>query len=145
MIANKIPRMATSTNDDPGSGPRPETQGRNTCRISEFCSRAMSAALVRGPARRPPQPPKTPRAAPCSIHSRDRLALRWEPLADGKSVHFRTYPRNKSRRPARCELAGVLIEEAAAFKAKVEQVAPSRTTLIRDPAISVEGAEKWLS
>jgi hypothetical protein len=57
MIANKIPRMATSTNDDPGSGPRPETQGRNTCRISEFCSRAMLAALVRGPARYPPQPP----------------------------------------------------------------------------------------
>jgi len=42
-------------------------------------------------------------------------------------------------------LAGTLIEEAADFKAKVEEVAPSRTTLIRDQAISVEGAEKWLS
>ena len=30
MIANKIPRMTTSTNDDLGSGSPTETQGRNT-------------------------------------------------------------------------------------------------------------------
>ena len=144
MIANKIPRMATSTNDDPGSGPRLETQGRNTCRISEFCSRAMLAALVRGPARYPPQPPN-PTAGPCSIHGQDRLAAPMGTIGGRKNVHSCTYPRNKSRRPARCELAGILIEEAADFKAKVEKVAPFRTALIRGQAISVEGAEKWLS